>query len=637
MSSSLARAATRRVYLHSTRNYSSIAASAEHVDLASTTDSSTSSRRILENPVPSSSRQPPVSLQTPVRFPYSLQFEETLRSQDPERIWAHYVDLTRVGPSTLPRYYHQQVLKFCIPSPQELRRTSAFRNKRSPHPAEGRLQTIIGNIRAVGRPGKADYHLVLEQFAAVGHHFGALSVFREMAATGTNPSASTYLLILQAIAHRLTLPEAVSTHKERASTALEMLNELIKDMRKRKIPFTPGVFDLSVRIVKDAGDMASFEEMIKLAYGIDMSNPDHLPLESVGLASPSLSMTDSDPLPFVPLSTDALNTILNAYGSKKNVPKLVQAFEVLTAPLPASPNDPLSSSSPSSFDDDDFGGIIDTDTSPNNPPPFVPSARPNTTSFSIMLRWLCKADEVHLSRHYFFLAMHYDRKCDRAAWKALRHKHYWEIPAPDVMIDGHMVASVLRVGRRNHRVGLIRWVRGLIPQILQRKRQSIKFYRHLRWKLAEENEGMERSTGDEGTECSTGDEGTEGSIADVGETFLDLDKQIRLLKKDLADIKQVREYAAYLHGREREYLKDRLGRRVWRGKNTFRSSTRTRKHTAKEKWPKEVYYKPIVGMAKVHIQRKRMDRDLSRRNIIQAKRARRLGSDFFTSKRAQLR
>ncbi|KAK1227427.1 hypothetical protein PQX77_009574 [Marasmius sp. AFHP31] len=621
-------------------------ASAEHVDLASATDSSSLSRKTFENPVPSSSRQPPVSLQTPVQYPFSLQFEETLHSKDPERIWAHYMDLTRVGASTLPRHYHQQVLKFCLPSPQDLRRTSAFRNKRSPHPAEGRLQTIIGNIRAVGRPSKADYHLVLEQFAAVGHHTGALSVFREMVAAGTDPSASTYLLVLQAIAHRLTLPEAVSTHKGRASTALEMLNVLIKDMRKRKIPFTPGIFDLSVRIVKDTGDMASFEEMITLAYGIDMSNPDHLPLESVGLASPSLSMTDSDPLPFVPLSTDALNTILNAYGSKKNVSKLVQAFEVLTAPLPASPNDPSSSSPPSSFDDDDFGGIIDTDTSPSNPPSFIPSARPNTTSFSIMLRWLCKADEVHLSRHYFFLAMHYDRKCDRAVWKALRHKPYWEVPAPDVMIDGHMVASILRVGRRNHRVGLIRWVRDLIPQILKRKRQSIKSYRHLRWKLAEESrlgqvgevdEVVAVGSANEGVERSTGDESTEDNIADVGETFLDLDKQIWLLKKDVTDIKQVREYAAYLHGREREHLKDRLGRRVWRGQNTFGSSTRTRRYIAKEKWPKEVHYQPIVGMAKVHIQRKRMDRDLSRRNSIKAKRARRLGSDFFTSKRAQLR
>src|SRR6185369_9796926 len=104
------------------------------------------------------------------------------------------------------------VLRRCTPSSAELRVTSAQRLAKGirtaePHIHERRFQTIVRNIRADDAvPTLDDYNFILEQFAAVGHHLGAMHVYKEMTLLGWKPRTKTFSLCLQAIAHHLTLP-----------------------------------------------------------------------------------------------------------------------------------------------------------------------------------------------------------------------------------------------------------------------------------------------------------------------------------------------------------------------------------------------------------------------------------------------
>ncbi|KAL0574322.1 hypothetical protein V5O48_007633 [Marasmius crinis-equi] len=642
MSSSLARAATRQLThgIHSARKFvTSINFPTDSFDSASTAGSSsttqkTSGSTTTPTPVSASTttNASQTSPETTWRRSWQLsdkreenlrQFALTIHAGDPSRIWAHYLDITSAGASALPLKYHRQVLKLCTPSLQELRNVSAFRKNYSPHPSEGRLQTIIRNIRATGNVMANDYHFVLEQFAAVGHYKGAMQVYNEMIENGISLQGFTYDLCLRAIAHRLTLPEPKRVLPIRASEAHEMLRKLMVDMPKYGIPYKPITVDLCARIMKATRDIEGFEGILKLAYGIDMKNPDHLPLEVLGMASSRLSMTDTQPYEFFPLSTDGLNTILDFYGREKNFSKLVQAFEVLTAPLPTA--SPSSSPSSSSFDDEDDYGFVDTDISPN--PIFAnPSAPPNTTSIAIMMRHICRANHLPLARHYFLLALDYDRHYDIVTRRALASKPIDQVPSPKVSIDGHILKSIISAARRNHDVAMLRWIRLFIHRIIERKKQSIHFFSTFRRtgkipKLVKKKIGKIKLP---------------YLASDTRFKPLDLNQHIQVLRDDIRDIKGLEEYAAYQFSRERERLKERLGRRVWKGKDVYRPRIQWRTPLSKYTWDRQVRWRSISRMAMRYLERKRMDdewrerRREERRN--RQRTSRTLGKDFFTSR-----
>ncbi|KAG7096636.1 hypothetical protein E1B28_004053 [Marasmius oreades] len=621
MSSSLVRATVRRLGIYSTRHLSSISLPIDSIDFSTAKDSP------LSSPSPSHPQTPPLVKKARPSFQEQKlnELSQVLASGTPSEVWSHYVSSTNLlGSTTLPLEIHQEVLRKCTPSFQELRTNSALMVPRdftsSPHQHEGRLQTVIRNIRTAGTPSITDYHFILAQFAAVGHYSGSMQVFKEMLHMNMSPRGLTYFLCLQAIAHRLTLPEPSVTKSQRTAQARRLLTELMTDMSRRRIPFTSVTVDLCARIMKDAGDTEGFEDVVKLGYGIDMSNPDHPPLEALGMENPTLTMTDSQPLKFFPLSTPGLNTIIDMYGRRRDVSKLVQVFEVLTAPLPVTTN------SPSSFDDDDDFGILDRDSSPPMPILVAPSTSPNTTSFAYMVRHICQANHIPLARHYLLLAMNFEETAENDTRVALESRPISEVPAPKVAVNGHMVTSLLGLANRNQRVSLTRWIQSQLSTIVKRKQEALTFYTSFRAMLIAENRYQakkmsskdEKAAGEVAVELDLSspvasiDEDPLSLTYTTEEAFkpLDLDLHIRILKDDIYDLTELQSYTAWLLGKTVERLKNRLGRRVWQGKNIYSVSTGARRTVTPECWDERVVYKLLSEEAKTYNRAKEMDREL---------------------------
>ncbi|KAF8897279.1 hypothetical protein BD779DRAFT_1432907 [Infundibulicybe gibba] len=356
---------------------------------------------------------------------------------NPSRVWSHYTSLLNfLGYEKLPLKLHQDVLRKCTATAVELRVSAARHlhgNHKSsdPHVYEGRFQTIIRNIRATGmKPTLDDYHFILEQFAAVGHHAGAMQVYKELVGLGLEPRTKTFGLCLQAIAHHLTFPVQPVHQAQRIVQARGMMGNLMNDMRSSGIPFTSVNLDLTIRILKETSDREGFESLMKWGYGIDLSNPDCAPLEYLGMGTigSDLGMGESSVpgLPYPqPFSTAALNTTIDMLGRLGDVSKLVQAFEVLTQPLPQASQHLFSS-----FDDeDDFGVSVDS-----NPKFKPPHASPNTTTYNMLLRHLARAGHAIFARHYLLEAISLDRTTDRALRQQIHKKPLDQIP-PHILLS----------------------------------------------------------------------------------------------------------------------------------------------------------------------------------------------------------
>ena len=110
-----------------------------------------------------------------------LQDNLACDAPNPSHVWSCYTDvLNALEFESLPLEIHQQVLRRCVPPATTvreamIRRMEAGRPPRRQHVYESRLKSIMRHIRMAGyQPDLDDYHFILEQFAAVGHHSGAL-------------------------------------------------------------------------------------------------------------------------------------------------------------------------------------------------------------------------------------------------------------------------------------------------------------------------------------------------------------------------------------------------------------------------------------------------------------------------------
>ncbi|KAG8218361.1 S-adenosyl-L-methionine-dependent methyltransferase [Butyriboletus roseoflavus] len=137
------------------------------------------------------------------------------------------------------------------------------------------------------------------------------------------PDIRTFCLSLQFISHRVTLPMYESRRARIQSDCTVFCKTLLDDMNSLNVPFTSAALDLAMRIRR---------QLLKLVYGIDLDFPDHPPVQGDHSATVDAGIPQ---LPnFQPFSTAALNTTVDMVGRSGNVSKLVQAFEVLTQPLP---------------------------------------------------------------------------------------------------------------------------------------------------------------------------------------------------------------------------------------------------------------------------------------------------------------
>ena len=610
---------------------------------------------------------------------------------NPSRPWGYYVDLLNyMGLEKLPLEVHQLVLRKCIPPTSSIRAASARENRaryypHAPHAYEHRLQTVMKNIRSAGwRAELDDYHFILEQFAAVGHHIGSRRILQEMAYAGIEPQPKTYSLCLQALAHRLALPYSKVKYPTLVDETTKMARELIRDMRTRGVPFTSVNVDLAIRILRETVDEKGFDELIKFSYGIDLAYPDCLPLEVIEQqTSPKDESSSSEILqpplyPLQPLSTPALNVILDMLGRTGRISKMVQTFEVLTQPIPKFGQSPTSL-----FDEDDDYYPVNPPSSPEpiHPLPFAP---PNTSTFQFLIKHAARAGHAVFARHYLVQAMRLDREADVRLKRNVCTLPVHEISPPSVAVNRNMFFSVFGLSNIEKRVQLMRWTLRMIKRTLRRKRKDLHWYTYKKSTRYVQGAAMGGGVSSAATEsrkaCASAESQALSPVNDVVETstssstdwssnsnvlgeasaptppsfspsnapvdplaestgvartsypsplptltpsttpssehpggtsessifdlninseyshspppprVFDIDAHISLLQRDIGQFEQLDSNVEAVLGRTVHRIKERLGRRVWSGKNIWLANDQARVPATKEFWKESVNF-----------------------------------------------
>lgn len=576
---------------------------------------------------------------------FQLKWETLLDSlsrdrPNPKSVWEAYCDLgSFVGFEKIPLRIHQQTLRKAVPPKERLgsiiaKRLQASRKSSAPHLYEGRLQTIIRNICESGfQPALDDYHFILAQFAAAAYPDGCRAVFHELVhRQKQQPTYKTYGLCLQAIAHRLTLPCPYRYLDSFHKYSSRMCFELLEDMSMRGIPLTSVNFDLTHRIFKATQNWTLYEYLLKVGYGVDLANPDCLSLEVQNQISsptlhtpPLLSGTIEMPnlsrgFKTMPFSTAALNTLIDALGTRKETSRMVVAFEVLTNPLPKS----TSSSSSSWPDDDEEEFVISTEPSYQ-----YPSASPNTTTFVFLIRHMAKAKEVVFSRHYLKLASEIDRAESARLRNELVSRPPGGIIAPQLAITRAMVLPLYGLGNRMRHRPTLRWAYWMTRQAINDKREDLHFFSGWRDKhyrplefSDDDSAGETGLPGHDDVSNSTtslpvvedqvamssaqrheilpsnlrvefdspvaGIEKREGEISgansDLPKKPFQIDLHITLLERDIQQLEGLCVGTREALKRSTHRLKEKLGRRVWSSKDIFLASRERRVHVDRGEW-----------------------------------------------------
>ena len=541
----------------------------------------------------------------PLDFAHQSRLQDLRRALDDAGnssfVWSNYTNLlSSLSTEGLPLELHQEVLRRCTPATDEVRkdilRSLEAKNRTAfSHTHESRFQFVIRNIRSLGaEPSLDDYHFVLEQFAAVGHYVGAFQVFKELGRAGHTPTSRTIGLCLQSIAHRYQLP----IYKKERNTVLEetqiLFKNYIESMRRHQIAFTAANLDLTLRILKETLDASGFEALMRWGYAIDLSNPDRLALEYSGATS---SKTDRPPVPF-PFTTSSLNTTIDMLGRLNDVSKLVQAFEVFTQPLPQAEQHFFNTFEE---DDDDFGVRVDLPSTPLS----VPSATPNTTTYTMLLRHLSRIGHRSLCRHYLVEAIRLDRQLELN----LRQSIQWHrpqglpldrIPAPQFSINRGMFLSVLAYANKEKDLRLMKWMQERLNRTMRNKQHDLEYHTRVRQsRRTILYSPKTQSTPSEAT-APLGERGVSDSDLDASSKpppspqvkGLDLDLHVQLLNKTLQELKDFSKRLEFVLGRTHQRVKERLGRRVWNGKPIYLANRKDRVVVTKDEWRERVNFKP---------------------------------------------
>ncbi|CAE6524007.1 unnamed protein product [Rhizoctonia solani] len=299
---------------------------------------------------------------------------------------------------------------------------------------ETRLQEVIFQMRADGsEPTLADYHFVLEQMAAMGHQRGAYNVYLEVTRTGHKPTERTIALTLLALVRRHKMriydDHIGAVVAESYGIAERLVADLLKLQKDPTEPISPMCLDLACRAFKITGSIDKFMAMLKIGYGVDISQPDYLPVEfveRVQAVQKAMASKGSEarlfPIPQIPkFSTHTLNTTLDMLGRSGKPLQMVSAFEVLTNPLPASTRRDMYQYDTWEDDEPEKDPSNPISISPRNwLANYVPSAKPNTASLAFMIKHTVNFAKFDLCKHYLLLAIHLDRVCDYKLRQQLR-------------------------------------------------------------------------------------------------------------------------------------------------------------------------------------------------------------------------
>ncbi|KAL1742434.1 hypothetical protein HDZ31DRAFT_43259 [Schizophyllum fasciatum] len=566
----------------------------------------------------SSSRAPPPP---PDTFDDSKMAElhDAISNQRSSAVWLHYANLidTRSG-GGVPLDVHRAVLRACAPPPAALRAWSARRQAADPDAAsrptaqyESRFRAVLRNIRAAGAvPALDDYHVVLAQFAAVGNDAGALAVYRELLSHRLDPSSRTYGLVLQAVAHGLTLPEPPEARTRRLQRAGEAQSTLLADMQAHGQRLRTVNFDLMLRVLKEVEDLPAFARLLRWGYGIDLDSPDHLAPEYQPPTAEELA--DKTRLAPHRFSTALLNTTVDLLGRAGDVSRMIAAFEVLTRPLPSRAPAFYSAT----FDEEDDFGPDDPRSRPP-PAPRVPCARPNTTTYTLLVRHAARAKKAHLVRHYAEEALRVDAAYTHLLRSRLGRGHVpSEFRAPRVSATRDLLYAALGLANKDKDAALARWVHSAMGRAIRRKARALAWFEDFREKMAEERWQVRearvarmqeakkvRRAEKEATMRAQAAEGNEAASSSTAagrpraadskynpDKRLDLDTQIELLSREVDELRLAHEDVGKALARVRTRILERGGRRVWAGQDVFVRDAGKRVVLSREKWASTVKF-----------------------------------------------
>ncbi|KAL1706670.1 hypothetical protein EV121DRAFT_256976 [Schizophyllum commune] len=562
------------------------------------------------------------------------ELNDAISKQRSSAVWLHYANLidTRSG-GGVPLDVHRAVLRACAPPPAALRAWSARRQAAEPGASsrptshyESRFRAVLRNIRAAGAvPQLDDYHVVLAQFAAVGNDVGALAVYRELLSHRLDPSSRTYGLVLQAVAHGLTLPEPPENRASRLQRAREIQSTLLADMQTRGQRLRTVNFDLMLRVLKEVEDIPAFARLLRWGYGIDLDNPDHLAPEYQQPTPEELA--DKTRLAPHRFSTALLNTTVDLLGRAGDISRMIAAFEVLTRPLPAQAPQFYSST----FDEeDDFGP--DDPRSQSPPSPRVPCARANTTTYTLLVRHAARAKKTHLVRHYAQEALTIDVAYMHLLKSRLGRGHVpSEFRAPRVSATRDLLYAALGLANKNKDTALARWVQAAMARAIRSKKRTLAWFEDFREKVQEERwqarearvakekeeqkirraekEAMMRAKAAKGNgSASTSTAPSPIHARSTNSNFnpdkrLDLDVQIELLGRDIEELRAAHEDVSKALARIRTRVLERGGRRVWAGQDVFVRDAGKRTVVSKEKWASTVKFPKGATGVRVKIPR----------------------------------
>ena len=563
---------------------------------------------ILSNSLNSSHSSPQLSYALSSSFPPSDYYQQlrlanleyALESEaSPFQLWSAYSGLVGIaGGDFIPLDIHQKVLRRCWPSTSFLRQSIArgLEQGRLPEVAdfpEERFHTVLRNIRSIGlQPTLGDFNTILEKFAIVGHYQGCWEIYKDLKRHGCIPSQTTFGYCFQSIAYRFSLPIPKASRETIAVITQDMFSTYMADMRTFHVPMNPVTFDLSIRILKETLDREGFENLMRWGYALDLSNPDRLALE---LSDPSHVGPDGSRLVPFPFTTTALNTTIDVLGRLGDIPKMIQAFEVLTQPLPYAREHFFSSFE--SDESDDYGVKVTMDYPTHVP---LPHAKPNTSTYNIMLRYICRADHAVFTRHYLNHARMLDRQTAHTLRNDVQHarsnkKPLEEIPSPRMNINAGMLLPILGQGNKDKNLGLLKWLQSKMPIILRKCKTDLDYFHGVL-----EEVKQERLAAFPNPELN---KPLPPPVLDLDirnppppeQTFVkpfNIDLHVRILSRNYGQIVDFDKRLSFIVGRTHERVKERLGRRIWQNKGVFFRHDCTRSIVSKERWRNIVNFHP---------------------------------------------
>lgn len=506
----------------------------------------------------------------------------------------------------LPLELHQAVLRACAPPPDDIRAHTArllqqeqLAEHQLTHPYESRFRKIIQNIIDAGfNPSIGDYHLIMSQFAAVGHYAGIQKYMHHMGRMGLEPNHQTFGFFLQAVAHRISLlapnPRRPIIVRKLFTLAVQALREMVD----RQIPSTPTNLDHAFRIFSEVHDPQGLAELLRLGYGVDLNYLDSPPIDAASVPSTSIFGSSPELLPF---STSALNTLLETLGRWGQISKMVYVFETLRHPLP------IPAKPDNTFDDDDDDFLpIKQEWKP-------PSAEPNTTSFNIMIKHCIAHRNLVLARHYVTQLMHEEHMSTLRLQRELREKPLSEVAAPCMAVNIGTLRPIEGFGNRSHDIMLLKWVIRACKLSIRRKYRSWTYYDQMGSKYVVPQTSSTLAISEPSSSSSPSP--AFFSKSPDPSTF-DIPAHLRILKQDisaLSDLKWNTENRLFrttaggkerlerrVHGGKDVYMEDESGRvmvdpRAWKEKKNVRVAKRKVKPKQKQKKYLGKHFDPVIA------------------------------------------